>query len=528
MLRSEWNVLGRVDSLAPLARASEVPLAAAAVELAAQGCPTQLIFSNGFNWTFTLQTPPEGPCVETFRQSQRNLPFVLHDSPRTLAIGSGGGVEVFVARLNGATDIVAVDVNPLMFDAATSWTSNSWNGAWNGVQQEVVDGRTYVETTPRKFDVITLGAVDTSGGESATLSTNYLYTREAFGAYFGALGEAGVVFLVRPRAQLLRAVATASDVLREHGATDLSRHFVVLSDAELMAGAVFVDPLGDADVERLRGALGVHLQNAEHVPGVATNSPFSEVIAGRDWSALSEKLGVNVVPTTDDAPYFYQLSPRFVGSAAASSLFEILAIVLTLATLLLFAPLIGLPLLARRRTVVTSLVYFGGLGAGFMLVEISLIQKLSLVVGHPNYSVAVTLGTMLIFSGLGSLTSGRIAHRSSLPTLCCAVAALILGGYALLGDWLLGFAPSALGGRGLLAAAYLAPVSFFMGMPFPTKVRTIDDVNLVSWAWAVNGLASVAGSVLAVVLAMNLGFTAVILIGASCYVAAALAHRLDQ
>jgi hypothetical protein len=398
-----------------------------------------------------------------------------------------------------------------------------------------LDARTYVGTTDRRFDVITLNAVDTGGTQASLLAANFLYTTEAFGDYLRLLRPGGVVFLTRPRDQLLRAVTAAVAALRARGVADPARHVAVVGTGELLSAAIYLDPLSPAQVDVLRektaaGELGGGPQYLPSVPlpTTAFTEYFAALAAGDDARYLASA-PLLLDPTTDDRPYFYQLERGFLGSRAGSLLRVILLWVTSLGTLLLFAPLMGLRIEGRRAVVLGHLVYFGSIGVGFMLAEIALITELSLFLGHPVHSLTVTLMTMLVFSGIGSLLAGRLADRGRSPivlalVLVCASLALYAGGL----DRLVSTHLSALAARIALVVLCLAPASIFLGMPLPLKLRTFAGAQdtLVPWAWAVNGFASVAGSVLAVALAMNFGFHAVLALAAAAYATALLAHVL--
>src|SRR5262249_9159469 len=182
----------------------------------------------------------------------------------------------------------------------------------------------------------------------------------------------------------------------------------------------------------------------------------------------------------------------------------------------------GLPLPGKAAVVLGNLAYFGCIGVGFMLAEICLVNVLSLVLGHPAYSVAVTVASMLVFSGIGSMLAGLAADQGWRPIpIAFGLAAYALGIVRLAAS-----RPEHLVARIALVVAFLAPGSVFLGMPLPLKLRSLDGrgATLVPWAWAVNGFASVAGSVMAVMLAMNVGFHAVLLLAAVCYLLALGAH----
>ena len=185
-----------------------------------------------------------------------------------------------------------------------------------------------------------------------------------------------------------------------------------------------------------------------------------------------------------------------------------------------------MPLAGSRGRV---LVYFLAIGFGFMFVEIAFIQKFVLFLSHPLYAVAVVLFAFLLFAGIGSRVSGRLAKGSKAwqrhPLGAVAVAIVVSAALCLLLlPWLFRHAmglPDMV--RIIISAALIAPLAFFMGMPFPLGLARIEakDARLIPWAWGINGCASVTGAVLATLLAIHIGFTAVVLAALVLYVVAA-------
>jgi hypothetical protein len=188
-----------------------------------------------------------------------------------------------------------------------------------------------------------------------------------------------------------------------------------------------------------------------------------------------------------------------------------------------------LPLAGSRGRV---LVYFAAIGFAFMFIEIAFIQKFVLFLSHPLYAVAVVLFAFLLFAGMGSAASKRWRDASA-PLLrhaeATVVAAIALSAALCLGllPWLFHNAvalPDSL--RIVISAALIAPLAFFMGMPFPMGLARVEarDARLVPWAWAINGCASVTGAVLATLLAIHIGFTAVVVAALALYAVAAAAR----
>ncbi len=243
-------------------------------------------------------------------------------------------------------------------------------------------------------------------------------------------------------------------------------------------------------------------------------------------------------PARDDRPFFfdyYRLSrlaearrdgrwhealPEFpVGHMVlATSLVQILL----LSAVLILLPVASLARKGRRFSGKSGyLLYFGALGCGYLFVEVSLMQKLTLFLGHPTYSLSAVLATLLAFSGLGALASQRLPgpSRRSLLVLAAVVAiAICVSGWAI--D---GLARTAIGlerpWRVALAVFALAPVAFVLGLPFPLGLRALERQapSLLPWGWSINGFFSVAGALLAIVIAMATGFSAVLWLAAGIY-----------
>jgi hypothetical protein len=163
------------------------------------------------------------------------------------------------------------------------------------------------------------------------------------------------------------------------------------------------------------------------------------------------------------------------------------------------------------------------LGMGFMLIEISLIQRFVLFLGYPVLSLAVLLGSLLGGAGIGSLWSGRFGPDKTdrgIAMTCLSIVVMILCYTFLLPmvfDQLLGLD---LVIRVLASIFILIPIGFLMGIPFPLGIRWLKESSLenhIPWMWGINGVSSVLGSVMTIVVAISFGFTEVLLLSGGCY-----------
>jgi len=276
-------------------------------------------------------------------------------------------------------------------------------------------------------------------------------------------------------------------------------------------------------------------------PRVARDETFAALASGRDISALYAAFPVNIAAPTDDSPFFFH-TLRFrdlargawrgydpggflINTRAVWLLGELLVTVLLLTTLCVVVPLGLTGDRTALRGAFPLFVFFAAIGLGFMLIEISQMERLIIFLGHPTYGLAVVLFAMLLSSGIGSLASGVLGgsgRRAALP-LAALVAVLAVFGVAT--PFLIhAFAAATTPVRIAVAVALLFPIGLPMGTAFPLGMRlaSTSAPALTPWLWGINGATSVGASVLAVVIALNAGIAASFWTGVACYVAAAV------
>jgi hypothetical protein len=250
----------------------------------------------------------------------------------------------------------------------------------------------------------------------------------------------------------------------------------------------------------------------------------------------------NIRPADDNRPYFSQFLrwrsvPRMKGlfGQHAFPFLEIgsLIIALTLVQISALAILLILLPLARKDVHVSglsrTLLYFGALGLGYMFVEIVLIQRFILYLGHPLYAAAAVIGAMLIFSGAGSLFSSRVKDAAVAMRRTAGLAATIIALYTIVITPILQYSVGSHESvKFLLSCALIAPLAFVMGIPFPLGVRNIaQNSGSVAWAWGINGCMSVIAAPLATLVAVEWGFVVVMTCAVSAYGVAALSKHND-
>jgi len=477
-------------------------------------------------WTSLLRWDGRMESASWAREWFRALPFKLApERPETLVIGPGGGSDVLVALGAGSARVTAVELNPLMLEFVRHFGAEGGN-LYDHPQVEAVlsEGRTLVRRTDRRFDVILLGFVDSwaavaSGGLS--LSENHLYTVEAFRDYCDRLTPEGMLVILRWDVDIPRLVSNAVALL---GPEEAGKRLLVLlekrgteQEPPQMIFVLRARPFTEVETAEV---MAWPKARPVIVPGRHVDPPYADLFGGRKTLAqYVAEADSRVDPVTDDRPFFFARQkpwglPWSMGLA-------FLTILLPLAFLCAAFVAKGRPASASPRAYRGSVVYFACLGLGFIAVELALLQHLTLLLGHPIFTLSVLLFTLLLAGGLGSYRSAGVR-----PEVVCAWVVGLGVVYAL---GLPRVVPSLLAlplsARLALAVVVTAPLGFAMGMPFPRGLVLAAKAGLPAppFYWGLNGILSVAGSLGTMVVAVTSGFTAAMLAGCLCYAAAALA-----
>ena len=494
------------------------------------------------------------------------LPYYLYQRPDVFVIGPGGGRDVLTALRFGAEHITGVELNPIIVELVRGDYADYAGRIYDrpAVDIQVDDARTYLAARADTFDIIQASLIDTFAATSAgafALSENGIYTVEAFESYYDHLNPGGLVNFSRwyyadGPAETLRLAAVGLQAWENRGVADAAQHMVVL--ANLTPDRVTAEGLAGMLLKKTPFTpeeLDIVAQQAErlgfavlYAPGITgpDASPVAALALAADRAAFISAYPVDISPSTDNRPFFFNVvrlgdlgKDEFARSAiygfgaeATRTLLVTLAIALLLAALLIVLPLaLGRGAALRQAGGAPYIAYYALLGLGFILVEIPMLQKMSLYLGSPTYALVVILFALLLFSGLGSLLSQRVPVGGILGSLRLTLGLLLLliGAYALLLPRLLGATQGLpLLARALLAAAALAPAGLLMGRPFPLGLRYVEAAEaggLMPWLWAANGTLAVVGSVTATIMALNYGFAAVFAAGALAYALALLVTR---
>ena len=507
-----WNAYSRIDALTGF----ESPYLAR-------------LYIDSDAWTNVLEWDGRVESLSGMRDAYRALPFrLVPQRPRTLVIGPGGGSDVLYALAAGSERVTAVEMNPLMLRFVRHFGARAGN-VYDHPQVEAIlsEGRTFIRRTDRRFDVILMGFVDSwaavaSGGLS--LSENHLYTVEAFEAYLDHLTPDGELVILRWDVDVPRLVSNAVALL---GTEEAARRVAVLlerregnrEDPPQMIFMLKKRPWTAEETDQMASWPGVQ---PVVVPGRHVEEPYASLFSGKtSFADYVAQAKARVDPVFDDRPFFFaRAKPWGLPSSMRNAFLWILVPVLGL---LVFFLAFGKPSGEPAAPYAASVAYFASLGVGFIAVELALLQNLTLLLGHPIFTLSILLFTLLAAGGLGSRSSGHFR-----PGPVCLGVAALAAVYALaLPRVVPALLPLPLGARIAVAVLLVAPLGFLMGMPFPRGLSETGrgPFPLPPFYWGLNGIFSVVGSMATMVTAVMLGFTWAMLGGAAFYLVAAFTSR---
>jgi SAM-dependent methyltransferase len=488
-----------------------------------------------------------------FSRRGEDLAHVLRPGGTTLVIGSGGGRDVARALAHGSPRVVAVEINPLIArDLMLGFLREYSRGLFARPEVELVvdDARSAIQRNTERFDVMQSTLIDTWASTAAgafALSESYLYTLEAFQQYLGHLKPDGILIVTRwefvPPRQALRVVSLGRAAMERDGVRDPTARFVVVQDGVREPAIVSVlmknSPFTPEELACVEAFLAANPRvKPVYVPGRRMENAFSDLLHAPRLDAFAAAYPFDVSPTVDAKPFFFfttrwsRMLEVFHGSHedVKNNVAVFLLAVLAVLSSLGVAALLWLPRWfavgdAGEKGFRLYWAYFLAIGVAFIVVEIALIQKFILFLGHPTYGITVVVASLLLGSGLGSRLSGRLRNPRKVtqvlpPTLAGWIAVLMM---VLLPAVLPLAQPFGRGLRIAVAVVLLAPLGFVMGMPYPSCVRALPpwQVEALPWFWSANAAGSVLGSVLAICLAIAVGIPMTGAIGGAAYVFAA-------
>ena len=519
--------------------------------------------------------------------SALSLTYLLNKTPEdSLIIGVGGGLDMVTARVYGAKHITGVEINQATV-ALDNGPYSDWLQwpKWDGVKLVRTEGRNYLRSKQNSYDTIVMSGVDTFSALNSgayVLSENYLYTVEAMQDYLHALRDNGTAAIYRwfffqgPR-ESLRLAGIFREAAEREGIAHPEQNIMVVSEDLGWSGyrwaATFVKkrPFTTGEVDAVAAAIASNPRlSIVYMPKVfapeiqakkesqeadrdaATRfarSVYNRMLTAQpgERAAFVEDYQFRIDPVHDDRPFFFEyfkpgahlVDPNTFsvdlntirGPAGYYVLYLLLAICTVISVSCILFPL----WMFQRRGLKTPgavplVLFFVCLGAGYMLFEVGAMQVLNVFIGDPAYSLALVLAGLLVASGIGAALSSRLSHLPAVRVITIATATIAAAMLVWL-TWTHALQPHAmqlpLVVRAAITLAGLLPVGILLGLPFPSAVKQVEKLNpnFIAWAWGVNGVTSVLASIVAIVVAMRLGFTVVVCIAAATYLLGMLTYR---
>lgn len=516
IVKTQWNSFSRIDVVEG-GRGDEGLVAKVFID---GGAGTNIISWNG-----------DVSSRQELTTWMHYLPYKMMDDPKVLVIGSGGGRDVVAALVSGSTDVTSVEINPIIFETVKSYGDRAGNVyTHENVRAYVDEGRSFITRSQEKYDIIYIPFVDTwasvsSGGLG--VSENFLYTLEGFEQYYDHLSDRGKIVTVRWLIDTPRFVSTYVKLLEQHGVPqdEVYRHLIVVTSDSLTndpSGTMVVfskAPFTDEEISYFSTSFVRHGYKPILIPGEVMREPYAQLLNGNiGLDQFYSKFDTKAYYVTDDSPYF--LSYEKPMPDAVRNLLNY-SIVIVIAFMVV--PFAWLRKKGDKSAVGTASIipYFAALGTGFILIELTLLQKLILLLGNPTMTFAILLFTLLASSGSGSFVSSRFI-RNNTKNLAFVIAGVIALGtlyLTLLPTMIYSVIGEAFWVKIAFSVAILAPIGFLMGMPLPTDMRLLRShrPERIPWMWAVNGAFSVLGAVLAVAIGIMYGSSIAMAIGISVY-----------
>jgi SAM-dependent methyltransferase len=480
-----------------------------------------------------------------------------------LVLGAGGGSSILQARYHAVPKIDAVELNPqlikLLREDYADYTGDLLGH--ENIRLHEGEARGFVAEASVQYDLIEVALLDSFAASSAglyALNESYLYTVEALQDMLQKLQPGGYLAITRwiklPPRDTLKLFATAVDALKNSGVENPGQQLLFFRSWQTGTLLIKNGAVTETETAALKKFTADRSFDIAWYPGIQSGEvnrynrlaePYfyqaAVAILSDDRADFFERYKFSLQPATDDRPYFFHffkwsvlpeiLSLREKGGLPLLEggylvLIATLVQALIASVILILLPLFVISKEKRSSNSVSNsrvILYFLSIGLAFLFVEIAFIQKFILFLHHPLYAVALVLTAFLVFAGLGSGFSWRLVggghYRRAITVSVIGIVVLGLLYMLFIGSLFAQFQSLSIAAKIPLTLTMIAPLAFFMGMPFPLALAKLGDIapNLIPWAWGVNGCASVVSAVLATILAIAVGFNAVIVLALSLY-----------
>ncbi len=493
--------------------------------------------------------------IKHLRYDVTNMAYYLRSDGDVCIIGVGAGKDIQSAILFGHKKITGIDVNPIFIDLLKNeFRQFAGIAEREGVTLIVDEARSYLSRTKENYSLIQMSLIDTwaaTGSGAFTLSENALYTVEAWQIFLNRLKDNGIFTISRWHSQenlgeTGRVVSLAVASLLQAGIKEPSRHIAMVTARRISTLLISKQPFNDDDIEKLKKACVKLKFTIAILPGAPPdNKILQKIVSAKSLNALSAAIAnepLNYKPTTDENPYFFNMlrlsnlnpmrySTKDIGVLKGNLTAMLTLVGLILSLLLVTIATIIVPLLIKARLdrrdgkplqiLWSGAIYFSLIGAGFMLVEIALIQKLSVFLGHPVYALGIVLFTIIASTAFGSFISDNLP-LTRFPWIFVypiVMALAIIAINIVLPILLSSMTASPILNKIAASILLIFPLGVLMGFFFPTGMRMMRSINAANtpWFWALNGVFGVLCSALAVFFSIHFGISTNFYIALVCY-----------
>ena len=485
------------------------------------------------------------------------LPFQIKKPKTVLSLSSATGSELHRILSHHPLRVNAIEANGRLLDLLSRFSNTAHPYNNPNVQTHVLHPRTWLAIDSNQYDLVTMPTVGSFGGSAGlfAMQEHFLLTAEAFSQIWDRLSPNGLfqisAWIDSPLRTPLRLTATIAELFEQKG-VHYQDHLAAVRSWDMLSLLIKRSPFTTDEIDNLAAFSRKYqfdlILPKNPAPGQFYHSSdedslvylMQDLFDGAKRTRLYGDYGFNIRPVTDQRPFFSQFL-RFDTFNKLISLFGrqslpflelgyFIVILSLIQMVVLSIGFIVIPLFKLDSTRMftgdwSTLIYFAGLGVGYMFFEIALIHELVLFLGHPIYGAAAGIGFLLVFSGLGSLYSERFHRFPSSNLIIAACVAILLLLYShLLTPILQNTIGIPLGLKAGLCCLLVGLPAFVMGMVFPIGLRRIANRNasVAAWAWGMNGCSSVIATGLATIIAVELGFSVLLMMGAGCYLLVAL------
>lgn len=562
ILTTKWNAISRIDII----ESPAVRFAPGLSLIYSGDLPSQLGLSidGGELSALTSFTSVDDPALKFLHHLPSSLAYKLVSRPKVLLISPKAGLDLVSAVTHKAKKIKIIESNPLIVKLLKTEFADYSGSLYlqENIDLTLAQPRAGLNSIKKSFDLIVFSLTNVFGSSGSGLygfGEDYLFTVEAFSAAFNRLSADGWVemsfYLIPPPRQELRAVATWIKALENEGKA-APQHLMILRSWGTMSILVKKSPIKIRDIRILKEFCSQNFYDLVHYPGIAEEevnryNRFQEPTYFRNISSLFSKdrdkffknYLFNVKPASDDQPFFnnyFKINKidetyRAFGNKwfpfleGEGLVIVLLAQAFILSFLLILLPrfLLGRKKYSPKNKTVNIFCYFYLLGLSYMFIEITLIQKFILFLEHPVFSVSIIIAGLLISSGIGSYLSKKILSyniKKKLKKVLYFVGITAVAYSFLISLFIDLFIETSIWFKAVIGLIFIFPLGLLMGIPFPSGIRLLQKSPpaVISWGWAANAFSSVINSILALVMAFWIGYSAVWLVGAFGYLFASL------